>query len=411
MTSFRDRFALDVSVGCTTTGSFEQLARLKFDNMVAKKKNSNKQGKRKPNGATSRSVVPVSRSNRGSVSRPASMAFPMVRQVPLHAQKAVAEYLRSLAHPFTFTSRGVSGSHPTPQTAVIRRRALLPITITRGFGADIYVPLENANSPWVCVTEAVDATWAATRRTIVGNGSLSNLPGGSIARTVSAGIRFLPTSASQDVGGVFYFFRGASGVNEDIHASYPSYTEGALRTELDQAAGYGVVSPGKYVTFTAAPADVWYTVDNPGVAQGAGMCVTNTTVDTAPAGWPVDEHLRVYYLGPPNQTFMVEVVQNVEYYIDAHRDFMRPAVTHPQGLAIQQAVAAAMSTQSNVEAVGGHRGFLGFLQRATQTIEAATGTLIATGKAAYVGKKLYDGVSAMLGGAEAAMEAGAIVAL
>lgn len=328
--------------------------------------------------------------------RSVTPSFPQYRVTPLAKQPAITRYLRTVADPWRYAFRGISGTHPTPNTCVVRRRQLLPFTIAGSIGADIYFPLENVNQPWLVCSEPTTPGWNTITRTIVGNGALSNVPVGAIARTVGAGIRLTATGAAQSVGGMFFLYRSAAGGSDDQSGFMPDLAEGAVRTTLDECITRANMVAGKTLTLVCPPIDNWYTIDAASSDQGTGTCVTPAyATPVAPASFPLSEHLRLYYIGPPG-SFLAEVVQVVEYYVDAHKDFASAAVSHPSGSAITSVVATAMSGgNSHIEAKGGHGGFLTFVERAAQTVDTVSAALVSVGKAAWTGKKLYDGFTAL----------------
>lgn len=148
------------------------------------------------------------------------------------------------------------------------------------------------------------------------------------------------------------------------------------------------VRPGGVITFVLPPQDQWFTTTDANVTNYAANANVVGASKPMILNYP---HFRFYYVGPPT-TLYIEIAAVQEWYHDSHLMFSAPAVTHPDGVMIHQAVNAYLSEPRSNNAIvkGGTTTLAQKLESITNTVTKGAELFVTGVKSAVTAKQGWN---------------------
>lgn len=308
-------------------------------------------------------------------------------------------YMASVLNPFSGPiSKGLTVDRSMPMTNVIRRRNTVSVNLTSAPSADLaggvefVIVLNDRRDPYIVTAHKLGSSpvTVTTHGLDVTDSDLS-IPDKSYARIVSAGVRITYLGNNLNRGGSFYQFARDRETGSSSGIQW-SNTFGDVRGELARAVAT-VPVPRKSFSFIHAPEATFAEVD---IINNMGPGATGGTLTTpAFTGLPTSSDsvsvIHLYWQGPAEAcNFSFELVETIEYYHTTHRHFATPSTSHPQGLAVQQAIAAHMQKPGSGNSSPDHKGLGSYIAEASAVVGAAAGLFENTAKAMFNGKGMWN---------------------
>lgn len=267
-------------------------------------------------------------------------------------------------------TKGLSGDPSAPDTVVVRRRSIIPLSfgILNGPGAEVALVMNGRRNPYA-------ATWDGSAVEYVSRDATDTglIPSDAYARVVASAVKILYTGSEQNRGGVWHHF-SYDREKSDSPAMAAFKTWGSLLNNLEYAVSDSRMGQDGVIGF----------VDSPEIGFGRVNAQPDNLLDAGmPAAGTDTSVMRLAFTGSAAScNFELHVVELVEYYHVDHSAFSTGPTVAPHAEEVHQSVQSLLSIKGsqNTRIDGGLAHRVGVAISAASGIAQASTNLLNNGR-------------------------------